>query len=57
MGHSNIDREEVTQIISTHDITKDGQVSFIEFKKIFEENELNDQDSPLIFPVTPLLTL
>ena len=39
LGHANIDREQVAQMISTHDIERDGQVSFTEFKKIFENNE------------------
>ena len=51
-------------MISRHDIAMDGQISFAEFKKIFEENEqvsnvsLTKQDSifkPLMQPVTPAL--
>ncbi len=51
-------------MISVHDIAKDGQVSFSEFKKIFEEDqevttlELTQQDSkfcPLVIPMTPSL--
>jgi calcium-dependent protein kinase len=38
LGRSDITLEEVTQMISVHDIAKDGQVSFNEFKKIFEED-------------------
>ncbi len=64
LGRTNITLEQVTQMISVHDIAKDGQVSFSEFKKIFEEDqevtrlELTQQDSkfcPLVIPMTPSL--
>ena len=38
LGRSDISLEQVTQMISVHDIAKDGQVSFAEFQKIFEED-------------------
>jgi Ca2+-binding EF-hand superfamily protein len=28
--------EEIKNIVESHDLTKDGMISFIEFKKIFE---------------------
>lgn len=39
LGRTNITLEQVTQMISVHDIAKDGQVSFSEFKKIFDEDQ------------------
>ena len=51
-------------MISRHDIAMDGQISFTEFKKIFEASEevsnvgLTKQDSlyrPIIAPITPML--
>lgn len=38
LGHSDITLEEVAQMIKTHDIDRNGVVSFEEFKKIFEED-------------------
>ena len=54
----------VTQMIAAHDIEKDEQISFQEFKKMFEVDttvssiNLTKQDSvfrPLILPKSPLL--
>ena len=39
LGNSKITINEVKQMISVHDIAKDGQVSFTEFKLIFAKKE------------------
>ena len=65
MGRSNIDDEEIAQMIDKYDFNMDGQVSFQEFKMIFAQDKsdsskigLTMQDSmfrPLLQPVTPTL--
>ena len=37
LGHKQISLTDVTLMIQTHDIAKDGQISFEEFKVIFED--------------------
>ena len=46
LGHTNISMDEVTEMIAKHDIAKDGQVSFDEFKVIFEEDGEHGKSTP-----------
>jgi len=64
LGRPNLTLDEDTQMIAAQDIEKDEQISFQEFKKMFEVDttvssiNLTKQDSvfrPLILPKTPLL--
>ena len=39
LGRKNLTMREVGEMIHAHDIAKDGQISFLEFKKIFETDD------------------